>query len=63
MKFKKIRYDSGENIVKIKIEDETRRMVDKWILMMSDLPNWFNIIKRKYGVAESKMPRDLEWIK
>ncbi len=61
MGFKKIRYDTGENIVKIKIEDETRRLIDTWTLMMSDLPNWFNIIKEKYGIKSKEKDRSLDW--
>ena len=63
MGFKKIRYDAGENIVRIKIEDETRKIIDSWVMMMSDLPRWFNGIKEKYGLISSKKEKDrsLDW--
>ena len=63
MAFKKIRYDSGENVVRIKIEDETRRPIDNWVLMMSDLPQWFSTIKEKYGLKFKKRQEDLEWLR
>ncbi len=61
MAFKKVRYDIGENVVRIKIEDETRRIIDTWTLMMSDLPNWFNIIKEKYGLKSKEKDKSLDW--
>ena len=61
MVFKKVRYDTGENVVRIKIEDETRRIIDTWTLMMSDLPNWFNIIKEKYGLKSKERDKGLDW--
>ena len=61
MSFKKIRYNTGENIIKIKIQDETGRFIENWTLLMSDLPQWVEIISRKYGIRFSKIPRDLFW--
>jgi len=61
--FQKARYDAGENIVRIKIEDETRRVIDTWVLMISDLPKWFRSIKEKYGLESKKTHRDLEWLR
>ncbi len=63
MSFKKVKYDTGENIIKIKIEDETRRLMDSWTLMMSDLPQWFNMMIEKYGLPLKKRPKDLEWLR
>jgi len=61
--FQKVRHDAGENIVRIKIEDETRRIIDTWVLMISDLPKWFKSIKEKYGLTSEKQQKDLEWIR
>ena len=61
MTIKKVRYDSGENIVEIKIKDETRREIENWKLMLSDLPEWFNIMKNKYGLKFGKRNKELEW--
>ncbi len=62
MAFKKVRYDSGENIVKIRVEDETRRLIDNWTFMMSDLQKWVDFIRSKYGIVFHKKQQDLEWI-
>jgi len=61
--FQKVKYDAGENIVRIKIEDETRRIIDTWVLMISDLPKWFKGVKEKYGLESKKTHRDLEWLR
>ena len=62
--FKKIRYNSGEGLVKIKIEDDTGKVIEKWTIMFSDLCKWTDLMKRKYGLSEkSHKDRDLEWIK
>jgi len=61
--FQKVRYVAGENIVRIKIEDETRRIIDTWVLMISDLPKWFKSIKEKYGLTSEKQQKDLEWLR
>ncbi len=63
MAFKKIRYDSGENVIRISIEDETRRIIDRWVLMMSDLPLWFDGIKKKYGLKFKEREKGLDWIR
>jgi len=57
--FKKIRYNTGEEIVKIKIIDGTRKLIENWVLMMSDLPAWFRIMKLRYGLKDDK--KDLNW--
>ncbi len=61
MTIRKVRYDSGENIVEVKIKDETRREIENWKLMLSDLPEWFNIMKNKYGLKLKKRNTDLDW--
>ncbi len=61
MGFKTVRYDSGENIVRITVEDETRRKIDSWVIMMSDLPDCINNIRKKYGINFSKVTKDLSW--
>lgn len=63
MGFKKIAYNTGVNIVEIKIKDETGRFIENWTLMMSDLYKWVDIMKRKYGLEFKEAPRDLDWIR
>ena len=63
MAFKRVRYDTGENVVRIQIEDETRRIIDRWVIMMSDLPRWFNGIKEKYGLKSKEKDKSLDWAK
>ncbi len=61
MGFKKIDYNSGENFVEIKIKEGRDRIIDSWIIMMTDLPSWFNIIKEKYGLKSKEKDRSLDW--
>ena len=58
MGFKNIRFNKGENIVEIKIKDERGIFIEDWVVMMRDLPKWFNIICKKYGL---NFQRDLAW--
>ncbi|HDK42718.1 MAG TPA: hypothetical protein ENG87_05020 [Candidatus Pacearchaeota archaeon] len=60
MSFKKVRFNAGDNVVEIKIKDETGKFIENWTVMMSDLYAWFNIMKMKYGL-ESKIKKDLNW--
>ena len=63
LKPKPIRYNIGENIVKIRIEDETGAVIENWTVMMSDLWKWARTIRLKYGVSfkEKEIDKDLEW--
>ena len=62
MKFQRVRYDTGENIIEIKIRDGTGKFIENWVLMMSDLSKWVDIIRRKYGLRfEKQRERDLDW--
>ena len=65
MGFKGIKYGSGEGIVKIRIEEDSGALMERWTIMMSDLGNWFRIMKKKYGdrVESKKDNRDLDWLK
>lgn len=65
MGFKKIKYNSGESIVNIKIQEIDGSILERWTVMMSDLGNWFRLMKRKYGnrVDEKEKDKDLNWIK
>ena len=63
MGFKKINYNSGENFLEIRIKQGRDSIIDKWKIMMSDLPKWFTIIKNKYGIGLQKKQTDLDWAK
>lgn len=63
MGFKKIRYHTGEGLVKIRIEDETGAKMENWTIMMSDLGQWANMMFKKYGISRNgkKLDKDLGW--
>ena len=65
MGLKKIRHNTGECLVKVRIEEDSGALLEKWTIMMSDLGNWFKIMKRKYGnrVETNSNNRDLDWLK
>jgi len=59
--FKKIRYDTGENIVIIKIKDGTGKFIENWTINMSDLMKFVRLMKRKYGIEFGNDRKGLEW--
>ena len=66
MGFKKIRYHDGDNIMKIRIEDDSGGLMENWTIKMSDLGKWVNIMHHKYGIELSnkkKLDEDLDWIR
>jgi len=67
MRFKPIRYNTGEGRAKIKIEDESGRLDENWTIMMSDLETWFEQMKQRYGDTvcnkKKKDDHDLDWLK
>ena len=65
MTLKKIRYNSGEGLVKVRIEEDSGALIERWTIMMSDLGSWFRIMKKKYGnrVESKKDNRDLDWLR
>lgn len=63
MGFKKIKYHTGDGLMKVKIEDDSGATIESWTIMFSDFLKWVDIMKRKYGFPEHKKDRDLDWIK
>ena len=65
MGFKRIRYHTGEGLVKVRIEDETGAKMESWTIMMSDLGQWSRMMLRKYGIDTKTKQRDmdLDWAK
>jgi len=65
--FKSIRYNQGEGLVKIKIEEPSGALLENWTIMMSDLGKWVRLMKRKYGKLidreEPSKDKDIDWIK
>jgi hypothetical protein len=61
MGIKKVRYNTGEDIVDIKIRDSTGAEREKWIIMMSDFTKVMEILKKKYGLGRPKENKDLDW--
>ena len=66
MGYKKIKYNSGEGIVKIRIEEESGALMENWTIMFSDLGKWVSQMRRKYGsIVDGKRndDKDLDWIR
>lgn len=65
MGLKKIRQNTGECLIKIRIEEDSGALLEKWTIMMSDLGKWFKIMKKKYGnrVETRNDNQDLDWLK
>jgi len=68
MSFKSVRYNRGEEIFKIKIEDPSGAYLENWVFMKCDFPKFVSIISKKYGISlkknkesDTKVDRDLEW--
>ena len=66
MSFKKIKHNSGDSIVQIKIIDETGARIENWTIMMKDLFKWTKTICRKYEIDMPKKEglidkKDLDW--
>jgi len=65
MGFKKLRYNTGEGLVKLKIEDSSGARIGNWTIMMSDLWKLSRLLCRKYGIdphnGERKEDKDLDW--
>ena len=62
MVFRKIRYNTGEGLFKVKIEDDSGAIIENWTIMFNDFPEWVNTICRKYGFKVDSRPQtDLDW--
>ena len=63
MGFKKLKYNTGEGLVKLKIEDASGARIENWTIMMSDLGKLTKLLCRKYGINYNtgEKNRDLEW--
>jgi hypothetical protein len=63
MGFEKIKYNTGKEIFKVRIEDTTGALIQNWVFMKEDFPEWLRIMERKFGVKTKKKEpdRDLDW--
>jgi hypothetical protein len=61
--FAKVRYNTGEDIFRIRIENTHGSKIEDWVFMCKDFPKWVNIIARRYGFKISKEKTDLDWAK
>jgi len=65
MGFRPIRYNQGQEIFKIKIEDHSGASIENWVFMRCDFAKFVNIISKKYGISmkpkKQNKDRDLEW--
>lgn len=64
MSFKKLKYNTGEGLVKMKIEDATGARMENWTIMMSDLGKLSRLLCRKYGIDYNTgkfKNQDLDW--
>lgn len=63
MGFKKLKYNTGEGLVKMKIEDSSGARIENWTIMLSDLGKLSKLLCRKYGVDYNtgEKNRDLDW--
>jgi len=64
MGFKKLKYNSGEGLIKMKIEDATGARIESWTIMMSDLGKLSKMLCNKYGISyntSEQKNKDLDW--
>jgi hypothetical protein len=63
--FARIKYHSGQGIFKVRLEDESGALMENWVFMEKDFPNFVNIMCKKYGfkLKKPKKQTDLDWAK
>lgn len=59
MGFKRINWNSGEVIAKIKIQEANGISLGEWTISASELGKFSKMIKDKFGT--NKRERDLDW--
>lgn len=70
MGIKQIRYHTGKEIFKVKIEDDSGAFIENWVFMRDDFPEWVRIMCKKFGFKFVKVTeksesidKDLDWTK
>jgi len=61
--FKKLKYNTGEGLVKLKIEDASGARIENWTIMMGDLGKLSRLLCKKYGIDYNtgEKGKDLDW--
>jgi hypothetical protein len=59
MGFRKINWNSGEVIAKIKVQEANGVKLGEWTIALSDLGKFASMIREKFGTIERD--RDLDW--
>ena len=59
----KVRYNSGKEICKIKIEKDDGSTLEKWTVMLEDFPKVYRILKKKYGFKSLSVGKEFDWAK
>lgn len=62
MSFSNIKYNVGEEIFKVRIEDTSGALQEQWVFMKRDFVRWVKNICAKYGINLDKKT-DLDWTK
>ena len=62
MALKKIRYNTGKKIFRLKIDEDNGMNIDKWVVMEDDFIKLVNLLSDKYGLIKRKF-KDLNWAK
>ncbi|MFP4457161.1 MAG: hypothetical protein ACLFPS_05820 [Clostridia bacterium] len=60
MKFKKINWNSGEVIAKIKLQEANGIGLGEWTVAASELGKFAKMVREKFG---KKVDRDLDWLR
>ena len=61
MGFSKVKYNSGEEIFRIRVENSNGGKIDDWVIMRHDFPRWVHTVCAKYGLNLGKPKTDLDW--
>ena len=58
-----MRYNCGEDIFRIKIENTHGAKMEEWVIMSRDFPKWVHMISSRFGFELGKKKTDLDWMK
>jgi hypothetical protein len=65
MPFSKIKYNRGQGIFKLRIEDSSGSLIENWVVMQHDFLDVVDIISNKYGLKRKGFglgkDKDLDW--
>jgi len=62
--FRKIRYNTGEEVFRIRVEDSSGSRIEDWVVMRNDFPKWVKMICSRYGFSLKENGKtDLDWAK